>query len=170
MRMLLIGFLTVVLNLGVVVNPAQLKSSSQLSQASQSQDKSLLKPTDIAYADAMEFARFLNNKGFNVKSVHRSKLESFFRGIEKAAFFRTEKGVVEVIFFPEPTGAGKIQVREQRKAGRYLYSFKGQPYPNSPGDTFDSDRPVYFLGYRNWFIVPDGEQFYDALKSALKED
>jgi hypothetical protein len=66
--------------------------SSPLSQVSQSQDGSLLKPEHRAYMDAMEFARFLNQSGINVKSVHRSKLESFFPGIEKAAFFKTEQG------------------------------------------------------------------------------
>jgi hypothetical protein len=169
MRILLISCLITILNLGVVGNAPQLKALSHLSQDNQSQDISLLKPTDIAYADAMEFARFLNDKGFNVKSVHRSKLEGFLRGDGKAAFFRTEKGIVEVIFFPDPTGADKVRVTEQRQAGRYLYSFEGQPHPNPPGDTFDSNRPMYFLMYRNWLIVPDGKEFYDALKVALKE-
>jgi hypothetical protein len=135
----------------------------------QAKDSSLLRPTDGAYAEALEFTQFLHGKGITVKSVHRSKLESFFKGIEKAAFFRTDKGIVEVIFFPDPAGAEKVQVTERRRAGRYLYSFEGQPQPNPPGDTFDSNRPMYFLMHRNWFIVPDSKEFYDALKGTLKE-
>ena len=137
--------------------------------SSQSKDSSLLKPTDAAYQDAMEFARFLNEHGINVKSVHRSKLDGFFRGIEKAAFFRTDRGIVEVIFFPEAKGAEKVRVIEQRRDGRYLYSFEGQPQPNPPGDRIDASRPMYFLMYGNWFIVPDGKESYDALKDALKK-
>jgi len=133
----------------------------------QSKDSSLLKPGDIAFADALEFARFLEDKGIKVKSVHHSKLESLFEGIGKAAFFRTEKGVVEVIFFPDPIGAEKVKVTEQFKAGRYLYSFQGQPNPQ-PGDGFDAARPMYFLTHRNWFIVPDSKAFNEALKRALR--
>jgi hypothetical protein len=142
---------------------------SYLPRASQSQDVSLLKPEHIAYQSAMEFARYLDDKGIRVKSVHRSKLDGFFRGIEKAAFIRTDKGVVEVIFFPDPTGAEVIQVTEQRRDGRYLYSFQGQPHPNPPGDTIDASQPMYFLMHRNWFIVLRSKELYDALKRALTD-
>jgi hypothetical protein len=89
--------------------------SSPPSQVKQSHDGSLMQPGHPAYVDAMEFALFLNQSGINVQSVHKSKLESLFPGIEKAAFFRTDKGVVEVIFFPDPRGAENISVTEQRK-------------------------------------------------------
>ena len=134
----------------------------------QTQDTSLLQSTNAAYQDAMKFAGFLNEHGISVKSVHRSKLDGFFRGIVKAAFFRTAKGVVEVIFFPDPKGAEKVWVIEQRRGSQYLYSFEGQPHPNPPGDRFVSGQPMYFLMHRHWFIVPEGEEFYDVLKNALK--
>jgi len=146
------------------------KTFSQTNIASQSKDGSILKPTDVAYAEAMEFAHFLNGKRIIVKTVHASKLNGFFRGLEKAAFFRTDKGIVEVIFFPEPTGAEKLRVTERHLAGRYLYSFEGQPHPNQPGDRFDASRPMYFLMRRNWFIVLlDNEELYDALKLVLTQ-
>ncbi|MDQ1639135.1 MAG: hypothetical protein QOF62_2474 [Pyrinomonadaceae bacterium] len=139
------------------------------SQASPTRDGSLMKPAHRAYEDAMEFARTLTENGIKVFSVHKSKLDGFFPGIEKAAFFRTEKGVVEVIFFPDPRGAENVIVKEQRQAGRYLYSFAGQPNLAAAGG-FDSSRPMYFLMRRNWFIVPDTEELYKALKSALKRE
>jgi hypothetical protein len=169
MRLFLLCCLTIVLGLDVRAALPQ-QALHFLSQANKSQaDVSLLKPADVAYAEAMEFARFLNGKGINVKSVHASKFNGFFQGIKKAAFFRTDKGVVEVIFFPDAKGAERIRVTEQRKPGRYLYSFEGQPHPNPPGDTIDSQRPIYFLIHLNWFIVPESKEFYDALKGALKE-
>ena len=132
----------------------------------QTQDASLLQPRDIAYREAMEFAQFLIEHGITVVSVHRSKLESFFRGVEKAAFFKTDKGIVEVIFFPEPTGAEKVQVLEQHKPGRYIYSFKGQPNPQ-PRDVIDSNRPLYFVTHRNLFIVTGDKEFHAALNQAF---
>jgi hypothetical protein len=60
-------------------------------------------------------------------------------------------------------------VTEQRKAGRYLYFFEGQPNPILD-DGFNSNRPMYFLMHRNWFIVLDSVELHDAVKSALKEE
>lgn len=143
---------------------------SSTSIASQSKDGSILKHTNVAYAEAMEFAQFLNGKRIIVKTVHASKLNGFFQGLDKAAFFRTDKGIVEVIFFPVPTGAERVRVTEQRLAGRYLYSFEGQPHPNPPGDRIDASRPMYFLMQRNWFIVVfDNKGLYDALTLALTQ-
>ena len=152
-----------------LIGVASPKSSSPATVVYQAEDGSILKPTNAAYAEAMEFANFLNGKGIIVNSVHASKLNGFFRGLEKAAFFRTDKGIVEVIFFSEPMGAERVRVKEQRRAGRYLYSFEGQPHPNPPGDTFDANRPMYFLMHRNWFIVAESEELSDALKRALME-
>ena len=150
-------------------NAASAINSSPVPVAYQSKDNSILKPTDVAYAEAMEFAQFLNSKGVTVQSVHGSKFNGFFRGLKKAAFFRTDKGVVEVIFFPEQTGAEKVRVAEQRREGRYHYSFEGQPDPNPPGDTIDAGRPMYFLMHRNWFMVLSNKELYDALQRTLAE-
>jgi hypothetical protein len=168
MKLVLLYFTIFSMCFGVFGVTSQ-KTSARPTRAYQSKDGSILKPTDAVYYEAMEFARLLNSKGIIVNSVHRSKLESLFvGGVEKAAFFRTEKGVLEVIFFPDPEGAEKVTVTEQREAGRYLYSFQGQPNP-TPGDGFDSPRPMYFLMHRNWFVVLESEDLLNAVKSALRK-
>jgi hypothetical protein len=133
----------------------------------QSQDSSLLQPNDREYSDAMEFALFLQNHGFIVHSLHRSKMNGFFHGVDKAAVIRMDNGVVEVIFFPTADGAEKIQVLEERKGGRYLYSFRGQSDP-TPGDSIDSNRPQYFIAHRNLFVLTDDQDLYTKLKRAFK--
>lgn len=168
MKVLLLYFTVIVVDPGAF-NVMTSKAPFQSTLAHQAEDSSILKPTDVAHTQAIGFAQFLNAKGINVKSVHGSKLNGFFRGLNKAAFFRTEKGVIEVIFFPEERGAEKVRLRERRKAGRYLYSFEGQPDPNPPGDTIDAARPMYFLMHRNWFIVLRSKELYDALQRALTE-
>jgi hypothetical protein len=112
----------------------------------------------------MKFARFLEGQRLTVESVHRSKLESFFQGLNKAAFFKTKRGVIEVIFFPDANGAEKVQSTEQRNNGRYIYTFQGQPHPNPPGDTIDSARPIYFVMHGSWFIVTSEQEVANALK------
>jgi len=134
----------------------------------QTKDGSILRPTDASYAEALAFARFLESHRIVVKSIHASKLNGLFQGLHKAAFFKTDKGIVEVIFFPETRDAENVRVIEQQKDGRYLYSFAGLPYPN-PGDGFDSPRPMYFQMHRTWFIVIDSKAFSDTLKSILNE-
>lgn len=140
----------------------------QPSHRAPARDGSVMKPGHPAYEDAMQFARVLNEKGIRVLSVHRSKLDGFFFGIQKAAFFKTEKGVVEVIFFPEPEGAEHVIVTERREATRYLYSFSGQPNATMING-FDSAGPMYFLMYGNWFIVLDSESLYHEVKRALRK-
>lgn len=139
------------------------------SQRSPSRDGSLMRPGDRSYEDAMEFACWLNEKGIKFLSLHRSKLDGMFPGLRKAAFFKTEQGVVEVIFFPGPASAENVIVTERRTDGRYLYSFSGYPNVEFAGG-FDSSQPMYFLMHRNWFIVPDKEELYQALKRALKKE
>lgn len=140
-----------------------------MGQTRQSEDVSLLGSSEVAYADAVEFAQFLNKHNFDVQSVHASKLNGFFRGIKKAAYFKTDKGILEVIFFPDATGAEKVSVTEQRKDKRYIYSFQGQPQPNPPGDTFNSSKPMYFITHENLFVVTFDEELHKMLKSAFAE-
>jgi hypothetical protein len=135
--------------------------------AEESQDSSLLQPNDSEYSDAMEIAQLLRNNGFIVHTLHRSKMSGFFSGVDKAALIKTDKGVFEVIFFPAMDGAEKVQVLEERKAGRYLYSFREQPN-STLGDSIDSKRPQYFIRHRNLFIIMDDQDLYTTLKTAFK--
>jgi hypothetical protein len=155
MKILILCFLVVAMSFGVTA------------QTRQSEDVSSLRPTDAAFADAAKFARFLDEHNFKVQSVHASVLNGFFRGVKKAAFFKTDKGIAEVIFFPDAAGAEKISVAEQRKDRGYIYSFEGQPQPNAPGDTFNSGQPMYFIMSGNWFIVTFDKELSKGLKSAL---
>ena len=82
-------------------------------------------PADPAYADARNFADVLDQSGIKVLAISPSKYNGFFRGVEKAAYYRTDKGIFEVIFFPDATAADKLAVHETRNGNRYLYSFTG---------------------------------------------
>jgi hypothetical protein len=144
---------------------AALLSASIL--AKECQDSSLLQPNDSEYSDAMELALFLRNNGFIVHSLHRSKMSGFFSGVDKAALIRTDNGGFEVMFFPAMDGAEKVQVLEERKAGRYFYSFREQPN-STLGDSIDSNRPQYFIRHRNLFIITDDRDLYTKVKTAFK--
>ena len=113
--------------------------SSQQAQTEPADDTSLMKATDVAYSDAQAFAARLREQGFEVASIHRSKLEGFFLGINEAAFFRMGKGVIEVIFFPDAEAARRIQVDLRRDGNHYIYTFRGQPQPRPTTDAMRSE-------------------------------
>ena len=126
-------------------------------------------PADPAYADARNFADILDHSGIKVLAISPSKFNGFFGGVQKAAYYRTDKGIFEVIFFPDAAAAGKLSVHEIRKGDRYLYSFTGQPHPNPPGDTMDSAKQMRFITYGNLFILVWGDdKLYETLKASLK--
>jgi hypothetical protein len=134
----------------------------------QNQDVSLLQPTDTAYDDATEFERFLKAQGLTVRSVHRSHLEGFFRGVDKAAFFRTDKGVVEVAFFPGPLDAEKVRIiyiRGESAAVPHRYCIEGQP--TNPDGVIQAANPVYFTLHRSWYIVTSESELDAILKRGL---
>jgi hypothetical protein len=141
------------------------------SAIAQTQDVSLLQPTDTAYDDATEFERFLKAQGLTVRSVHRSHLEGFFQGIEKAAFFRTDKGVVEVAFFPGPHDAEKLRVtysKGQSAVVPHQYRIEGQP--TNPDGVIQAAYPVYFTFHRSWYIVTSEAELDAILKRGLGQD
>jgi tetratricopeptide (TPR) repeat protein len=123
-----------------------------------------LKPNDPAYAEAMELAQTLRNRGFIVKCVLQSKMIGFFEGEKGAALYRTNRGDFEGSFLPkEQTFA--IQPIETRKNGRYIYSFAGSPHPT--GGPWDSDRPTFFIQYANQFLTAWDKQLATELDKAL---
>jgi hypothetical protein len=141
------------------------------SPIAQIQDTSLLQPTEFAYTDAMKFAHFLIDHGLIVKSVHRSRLEGFFRGVEKAAFFQTNRGVIEVVFFPGALDAEKIAVTYRRNEAEVVphrYRIEGQP-TNGSGE-IEAAYPVYFTMHRNWYIETSDAVLDTILKGALGQD
>ena len=136
--------------------------------AAQIQDVSLLRPADIAYQDAAKFAQFLKAKGVEVRSIHRSTLEGFFKGMGKAAFFRTDKGIVEVIFFPGPLDAEKVSItysRNDSKAVPHRYKVEGQPVHGE--GVIHAAYPVYFTLHRSWYIVTSDAEMDATLKRSL---
>jgi hypothetical protein len=142
-------------------------SIGAVAQEKPSEDDSLLKPGQPGYDEAVSFAQVLDQAGVHVRKIFASKLNGFFRGVNKAAYYRTYKGVVEAIFF-EDDGAEKIKATETVQGERYLYSFTGQPRPRPAGDTFDSTKPMYFLAYANAFIVIFGDrELFETLKTSL---
>ena len=138
-------------------------------QKTESDDISILRPGDRAYAEATNTAALIEGRGLHINSIHKSKLEGFFRGVWNAAVYKTDKGIFQIIFFPEPKQAEKITVKEVRDGKRFIYSFEGQPEPDPPRDVMNA-------GYKNFFIMKDklfivvgeDEKLYETLKTIFQ--
>ena len=124
-------------------------------------------PDDLRHA--AEFVQFLQSAGLTVRGVQRSHLEAMFRSVSKAAFVTTDKGVVEVVFFPGPTDAEQITItysRTSTQAVRHRYRIQGWAL-NGDGTTIDAASPVYFSLHKNWFIQTLEPELEALLKRAL---
>jgi len=91
------------------------------------------------YHEAMELTKILDQHGFTVDCIRRSKQEQIFKGQKGAAWYKTNQGVFEVLFFPKNNGARLNVTERSERDGRYLYSVQGA------SDTFDSSKPMRFI-------------------------
>lgn len=124
-----------------------------------------LKPNDPAYVEAMELAAVLRNSGFLLKCVLQSKMIGFFEDEKGAALFRTDHGDFEGLFLPKAQSFA-VQPIETRTDGRYIYSFAGSPH--QIGGRLDSDKPAFFIQYKNQFLVTWEKQLAADLQKALR--
>ncbi len=118
---------------------------------------------------AAEFVQFLQSAGLTVRSVQPSRLAAMFRGVNEAAFVTTDKGVVEVVFFPGPADAEQITITYSRASSQavpHRYRIQGWA-PNGEGRTIEAAYPVYFSLHRNWFIQTLEPELEALLKRAL---
>ena len=131
-------------------------------------DISLIKPSDRVYADAVNASAIFEQNGLKINSIHRSKLEGFFRDVWNAAVFKSDKGAFEIIFFPESDQAEKITVTEKLEDKRHIYSFAGEPHPRSTAVVMNAAYPVQFIAKGKLFVViNDNDELADILRKIL---
>lgn len=132
------------------------------------EDISLLRPSDRVYTDAVNASAVFNQHGLKVNSIHRSKLEGFFRDVWNAAVFKTDKGSFEIIFFPESDQAEKITVSEKRDGKRHIYTFAGEAHPGPTPVVMNAAYPIQFIAKGNLFVViNDNRELSDLLRRIL---
>ena len=125
----------------------------------------LLNPSDPVYTEAQHFRRFLEAHGFQVRCVIRSKFASFVWPCPEAAFL-TDRGDLEVRFFPSPDGAERVRIDEAHTGRGWRYSFPGH---SGGGDTLYAVRRQYFLRHRRWLVVLEDSALASTLRRLLPE-
>ena len=124
----------------------------------------MLKPSDHGFTDARQFERFLRDHGFVVHCVIRSTFQSFIWRWPEAAFL-TDRGDIEVRFFPSPHGAEQVRVNEARVGSGWRYSFPGH---RGAGDTLYAKDRQYFIRAGRWLVLVDDPALAAELRRGLR--
>jgi hypothetical protein len=138
--------LCVALPVVLLIASAQSSLLAQSSDCTGKAAQAQLPSTDPVYVDAMELARYLIDHGFIVKCVLETKEPHGFEGQKGGALFRTNQGSFGVGFLPKGEDFDALEVVEQRRGARYLYSFRGTPRSAAH---IDSSKPIYYIKFGN---------------------
>lgn len=114
--------------------------------------KSLIGPSDPAYAEATEFRQTLEAHGIVVRCALRSKWALLFRGQKGAVLYNTDQGDFDALFLPKTNSWTALEIVQTEKNGRYLTSFRGHPKPWH-ANLMDGSRPEYFVKHANALCV-----------------
>ena len=119
---------------------------------------------DPVHDDAMELARTLENHGFVVECVRSSKQAQIFDGQKGAAWYKTNRGVFEVLFLPKGQTFDELTVVTESKEGdSIMYSFRGKPQIPT---TMEAKSRIAFIKHENVMFEVFGN---DSLAKSLEE-
>jgi hypothetical protein len=142
---------------GMIVHPSRGQT--------QGPDISNLVPRDLSFATA--FVQTLSDSGWTVQSVRHS---IFNGGIipqtRKAAWIKTEKGVLEVLFFEKLDDLEQVQIKEDDDSTPSQHKYTVTT--GNESHQWGGRLPVYFAKYRNVLIITYDSKLNDAIRSTLK--
>lgn len=114
-------------------------------------------PNELTYAT--DFIVQLNKSDVNVIDVKQSLYENFLEGTNKAVYIATDKGIADVIFFPNhDENKVKIETVSEDET-RYKYNVQGK--------LIDSSRQLYFSVHDDFISVTDSNELDTAIKKAF---
>lgn len=114
-------------------------------------------PADMAFV--APFVERMEKAGLRVIEVRPSVYESFFAQFHKAAWIRTDLGIVDLVFFDDEASAGAVHVRES--------TAQGPSYEVRVGEwqrVIKNDKPFYFITRGNVWVVTQSKDLSDAIE------
>jgi hypothetical protein len=141
--------------------------NAQMTRCGSTELESVLQPTNVEYADAIEFKQVLQSHGVVVGCILKSKSWHMFDEQKGAAFFRTDQGDFDALFLPKAKTWDKLDIIQVQENGRYITSFQGWP----SGRPMNGSRPCYFVKHASVLcIVGPDEQLSIKLNRILNLD
>ena len=159
MRSLALSIILVALSLMALSCAFQNKTVTSSLPSPQKADVSHLVADDLSFAK--DFVQSLSDAGWTIQEIHHSKYNGFFGDSRKAAFIKTDKGIVEAVFFQSKADVEQIQVSEERTKDSQYHRYVVQKLPTT--NQRIEGGICYFTKYRNAFIITTDRELNDAL-------
>jgi hypothetical protein len=126
-----------------------------------------LRPTNPAYADAVELKGILEDHHIEVTCVAGTTIAGHFLGDAKSASIATDAGRFDVAFFPAPDGAEKVSYEGSGSGRHYHYIFRTAQPGFQRQQIIDIDGPLRIVARRKWFIFAWNAATEAAIRRAL---
>ena len=110
-----------------------------------------LQPYHPSYQDALALFLTLNDLGIRGDCVAMSKSDGLLKGQRGAAFFHTDQGSFEALFFPTSQQVQDIRIAEQQKGDSYTHTLATQ-LPHFTR-TWSSHFPTYYVKHENVLLM-----------------
>jgi hypothetical protein len=127
----------------------------------QGQDVSHLVPPALSFANG--FVQTLSDSGWSIERVSLSIYNGGMAGTTRAAWIKTDKGVLDVLFYETSAEVEKIELKENDDSTPSYHKYTVR-WPNTDRlSGFEGRLPVYFTKYRTMLIMSYDRSVADAL-------
>jgi hypothetical protein len=150
-----------VLSLLLFVLPILQADFGRAAPSLQGQDVSHLVPPTLNFANS--FVQTLSDSGWSIKRVGLSIYNGGMGGTTKAAWIKTDKGVLEVLFYETSAEVKRIRLKENDDSTPNYHKYTVR-WPNTHRPSgFEGRLPVYFTKYGTILIISYDRDLADAL-------
>ena len=129
-----------------------------------------IQPTQVVISADLAFStslvQVLSQSGLSILSVQGSTYMAMFHSTNKAAWIKTNEGIVEAVFFADSAEVKQIQIKEQANETtmRYLYTIQAPPPTLLHDLTIDAAFPLYFTTARDMLMETSSAELDKTLK------
>jgi len=141
--------------------------SGQVEDCSPLDLSAAIQPTDRAYEPARALSEHLERRGFRIRCVLRSHMESLFEGLAGAALYRTNHGDFEALFLSPPDTFDQLTVNERKGRASWVYSLEGKPKP-WPVNRMEGRR-MQFVKHAHRLLLVRDEKLAALLQEAIEQ-
>jgi hypothetical protein len=134
--------------------------------STQGRDVSSLVPLQVSYANG--FVQRLSDGGLWIQKVALSKYNGGYFGPTKAVWVKTDKGILEAVFFDKPADLDRIQFQQEETGNPKNHKYT-VTLPNGQTVMWDMGHAsVYFIKYRDTLIITRDRELNEALNFLLR--
>ena len=130
----------------------------------QGADVSRLVPAQIPFA--AEFAQRLSDGGWTVQKVALSKFNDGYFGPTKAAWIKTDHGILEVVYFDKPSELDAVKLVEESPAGTDYHKY--EIVLAAKTERMEGRLSVFLTKFQDKLIVTYDRKLNEALADLLK--